>query len=67
MVAKRVPVALYVGLAVVVLAIITWLVLRSGSTPGPWEWNESPNPSSSSDDASGPSSLIRHSGCQPGR
>ena len=34
-VAKRVPVARYVGLAVVVLAIITWLVLRSGSTPAP--------------------------------
>ncbi len=45
-VAKRIPVALYVGLAVVVLAIITWLVLRPGSTPaaGP----EIPNPSYSS-------------------
>jgi hypothetical protein len=34
-VAKRAPVALYVGVAVVVLAIVTWLVLRSGSTPPP--------------------------------
>jgi hypothetical protein len=32
-VAKRTPVALYVGLAVVVLAILTWLVLRPGSAP----------------------------------
>jgi eukaryotic-like serine/threonine-protein kinase len=32
-VAKRVPVARYVALAVVVLAIIAWLVLRSVSTP----------------------------------
>jgi eukaryotic-like serine/threonine-protein kinase len=33
--AKRIPLALYVGLGVLVLAIITWLVMRPGSAPPP--------------------------------
>ena len=33
--AKRTPVALYLGLAAVVLAILAWLVLRPGSQPAP--------------------------------
>jgi hypothetical protein len=33
--AKRMPLALYVGLGVLALAIITWLVFRPGSTPPP--------------------------------
>ena len=43
-VAKRIPVARYVGLAVVVLAIITWLVLRPGSTPAPQRAERLPKP-----------------------
>jgi eukaryotic-like serine/threonine-protein kinase len=33
--ARRIPLALYIGLGVLVLAIITWLVLRPGSAPPP--------------------------------
>jgi eukaryotic-like serine/threonine-protein kinase len=35
LVARRIPLALYVGLGVLVLAIITWLVLRPGAAPPP--------------------------------
>ncbi len=33
--ARRIPLALYIGLGVLALAIITWLVLRPGSAPPP--------------------------------
>ena len=35
LVPRRIPLALYVGLGVLALAIITWLVLRPGSAPPP--------------------------------